>query len=481
MPLLTSFNLQCRNAPDRPALIEGERRMSYREVMLSTERLAAHLAAWLEPGSRVALAMDRGIDAVIAILSVLRCDACYIPLDIKNPARRLRFIVDNAVVHCIIGRGNPPEWLDTPALWLDIDRLPESAQSYYPPAATDPEALAAILYTSGSTGTPKGVALSHRALHNFADWAARTFKLNADDRIASLAPFHFDLSVFDLFSSLSAGASINFVPAGLTLSPSRLTAWLREQRITVFYTVPSLLGFIVLKGGLTEQPLPDLTTLLFAGEVFPTPQLKKLCELLPDTDFYNLYGPTETNVCCYWPVDRKRLANEQPIPIGHPACGSELKIDTETGKLLVKSANNLSGYWQQGQLTEALEDGGYYRTGDKVSLNERGEYCYHGRLDRMLKCSGYRVEPAEIEALLMQCPEVAHCAVVGISDSASGQRPAAALVLHPGGQLNAIVKTVKQALPVYMQPCRFSVMDTLPLLDNGKTDYQILQRQLERY
>ncbi|WP_341327194.1 amino acid adenylation domain-containing protein [Methylotuvimicrobium sp. KM2] len=482
MPLLTSFDLQCRNAPDRPALIEGERRLSYREAMLSSERLAAHLAARIEPGARVALALDRGIDAVIAILSVLRCGACYIPLDIKNPARRLRFIIDDAVVHCIIGSGNPPEWLDTPALWLDIDRLPDIATPpIKPQSAIDPETLVAILYTSGSTGSPKGVALSHRALHNFADWAARTFKLNADDRIASLAPFHFDLSVFDLFSSLSAGACVNFVPAVLTLSPSRLTAWLREQRITVFYTVPSLLGFIALKGGLAEQPLPNLKTLLFAGEVFPTPQLKKLCELLPDTDFYNLYGPTETNVCCYWPVDRARLDVDQAIPIGHPACASELKIDAESCELLVKSANNLSGYWQQGRLTNALSDNSYYRTGDKVSLNERGEYCYHGRLDRMLKCSGYRVEPAEIEALLMQCPEVAHCAVVGISDSASGQRPAAALVLHPGGQLNGIVKTIKQTLPAYMQPCRFSVMDALPLLDNGKTDYQTLQRQLERH
>lgn len=239
MPLLTAFDRQCRNAPDRPALIESERRLSYREVRVNTEHLAAHLATRIEPGARIALALDRGIDAVIAILSILRCGACYIPLDIKNPAQRLRFIVNDANVHCIIGQGSCPDWLDTPALWLDIEQLPKPAKLVKPPVAIDPEALAAILYTSGSTGTPKGVALSHRALHNFADWAARTFKLKADDRIASLAPFYFDLSVFDIFSSLSAGASVNFVPAGLTLSPSRLTAWLLEQRITVFYTVPS--------------------------------------------------------------------------------------------------------------------------------------------------------------------------------------------------------------------------------------------------
>ena len=309
------------------------------------------------------------------------------------------------------------------------------------PAVVSAEALAAILYTSGSTGAPKGVALSHRALRNFADWAAYTFNISRCDRIASLAPFHFDLSVFDLFSSLSCGAAVHFVPAGLTLSPSRLTAWLCEQRISIFYTVPSLLSFIALKGSLTTTPLPDLKTVLFAGEVFPTPQLKKLCELLPTVDFYNLYGPTETNVCCYWPVDRERLQTDRPIPIGYPACGAVLKIDAETGELLVQSANNLSGYWHQGKLIAALSTDNTYHTGDKVSLNERGEYCYHGRLDRMLKCSGYRVEPAEIEAVLSQFPEVTSCAVIGITDSTSGQRPAAAVVLKSGSQTGSDSQT----------------------------------------
>ena len=480
MSLLSAFNRQCQGAPDNIAFVEGDRQLNYQQLIQHVSQLSACLTNTKNPYRRVVIALDRGIDAAIAILAVLGAGACYIPLDIKNPANRLNYIINDAVPQCIIGKGHRPDWLETSALWLDIDQTAFVQPSTSWLAEVDAEALAAILYTSGSTGTPKGVALSHRAMRNFADWAAYTFKISPYDRIASLAPFHFDLSVFDLFSSLSCGAAVHFVPAGLTLSPSRLTTWLREQRISVFYTVPSLLSFIALKGALTTTPLPDLKTVLFAGEVFPTPQLKKLCALLPAVDFYNLYGPTETNVCCYWPVDRDHLQTDRPIPIGYPACGAVLKIDAEMGELQVQSANNLSGYWQQGELIAALSTDNYYHTGDKVSLNERGEYCYHGRLDRMLKCSGYRVEPAEIEAVLLQCPEVTGCAVIGIKDSSSGQRPAAAVVLKPGAKLEAIVRPIKQNLPTYMQPCKFIVLDSLPYLSNGKTDYQTLHQQLEK-
>ena len=480
MSLLSAFNRQCQNAPNNIAFIEGDRKFSYRQIEQRASQLSACLATRENPCQRVVIALDRGIDAAVAILAVLGAGACYIPLDIKNPIGRLNYIINDAVPQCIIGKGRCPDWLETPALWLDIEQTAFTQQSTSWPAEVDAEALAAILYTSGSTGAPKGVALSHRAMRNFADWASCTFKISRYDHIASLAPFHFDLSVFDLFSSLSCGAAVHFVPAGLTLSPSRLTTWLREQCISLFYTVPSLLSFIALKGSLTTATLPDLRTVLFAGEVFPTVLLKKLCELLPAVDFYNLYGPTETNVCSYWLVDRNRLQADRPIPIGYPACGAVLQIDDETGELQVQSANNLSGYWQQGELITALSSDNFYHTGDKVSLNERGEYCYHGRLDRMLKCSGYRVEPAEIEAALLQLAEVTGCAVMGITDSTSGQRPAAAVVLKPGAKLATIVRLLKEKLPAYMQPCKFVVLDSLPYLANGKTDYQTLLQQLEK-
>lgn len=479
MSLLAPFHLQCKITPDNIALIEGERQLSYQQTQQQLNRLSNRLLSAESPCLRVIIALERGIDATTAILATLSAGACYIPLDIKNPDSRLSFICSDADAQYIIGQGDCPAWVTNPQQWLDINQIAAAATTT-PTPKINPDALAAILYTSGSTGNPKGVALSHSAMSNFANWAADTFSVNDKDQIASLTPFHFDLSVFDLFSSLSRGATVHFIPARLTLSPSKLTHWLQENKISIWYTVPSILGFIALKGALNSTPLPDLKTLLFAGEVFPTPQLIKLCNLLPQVNFYNLYGPTETNVCCYWFVDLDRLNPDLPIPVGNPACGSKLKINAHTSELLVKSDNNHSGYWQQGQLITSLSSDDFYPTGDKVSKNEYGEYCYHGRLDRMLKCSGYRVEPAEIENIIQQCPEVEHCAVVGIKDSTSGQRPAAAVVLKDDSALTDIIKPLRQTLPAYMQPCKYLVLPSLPYLDNGKTDYQSLQKQLEK-
>lgn len=478
MPLLSSFYRQCTDTPDATALIESDRQVSYQQAQVLISQISTLLISKNDKCQRVIIYLDRGIDATIALLATLNIGACYIPLDLKNPSARLNFIIDDVDSQCIIGKGECPEWLIQSHLWVDIDQCPSTIE--YQPRKLSPESLAAILYTSGSTGSPKGVTLSHRAIKNFSDWAATTFNINKTDQVASLAPFYFDLSTFDLFTSLSCGATIHFIPAKLTFSPSRLTAWLSGHNISVWYTVPSILSFIGLKGSLDNTPLPHLKKILFAGEVFPTHQLINLCDQLPTVDFYNLYGPTETNVCCYWKVDRNRLHHDQPIPIGHPASDATITIDPNNHELIVKSDNNLSGYWQKGQLNPTLSIDGFYHTGDKASLNEYGEYCYHGRLDRMLKCSGYRVEPAEIEQIVLQCEEVEHCAVIGIKDSTSGQRPVAIIVLIDNASLTAVVNEIRQKLPTYMQPCQYVTLTSLPYLPNGKIDYPRLQQHVEK-
>jgi acyl-coenzyme A synthetase/AMP-(fatty) acid ligase len=257
-----------------------------------------------------------------------------------------------------------------------------------------------------------------------------------------------------------------------------LSAWLGEQAISGWYTVPSLLAFLAFKGNLAQTPLDSLRFLIFAGEVFPTPALVDLADSLPGTALYNFFGPTETNVCCYWPVARECLIADQSIPIGLPAAGCELHIDNATGELWVRGPTLASGYWGEGGLRLFLNQQGWYATGDRVS-QANGEYRFHGRLGRMLKCSGYRVEPAEIEAVVNALDGVRESVVAGVNDPAAGQRPALALVLKPEMGIAEIRKCLLQQLPPYMQPCRYLVLDALPRLPNGKLDYLRLQVLLE--
>ncbi len=476
--LITGFFKQSIIQPNQTAFRQEQSIICYSELASKVSAIAEFLTTQAPSHQRIGILMDRSIDAATVILACLHSGFCYVPLDINNPTARLDYIIKDADVCFVIGHGSKPDWIDDKQQWLVFNDLPAKATIVQPVKNFNPETLAAILYTSGTTGKPKGVALSHRAILQFSQWAADTFCIEKEDKIASLAPFFFDLSTFDLFTSLNQGATVHFVPQKLTLSPSKLTAWLKENEISVWYTVPSLLSFIALKGNLESTPLTRLRTILFAGEVFPTPQLIKLTHLLPDVAFYNLYGPTETNVCCYWPVDRTRLYPDQPIPIGKPACQAELKIAPDTHELLVKSKTNFSGYWQLGKLSKYQNPEEFYRTGDKVSVNTNDEFCYHGRLDRMMKCSGYRVEPAEIEQIINNHPGVEQSAVIAVKDPNSGQRPAAAVVLKNETTLHEVNHFLRKRLPAYMYPCKLIQMKTLPRLANGKTDLLSIEKEL---
>jgi len=473
--LLAPFLKQCRQQPDALAMQEQERRVSYRQLLQQAQTIAAALQTkGIQPGQPVAIHLDRGINAAIAVFGVLLAGACYVPLDLKNPAPRLAFIAADARVRAVLGLGSAPAWLDG-SLWLDVAGCSEAIPQ---PVEIPADSLAAILYTSGSTGQPRGVALSHGAIAAFASWAADLLALTPADRIASSAPFFFDLSTFDLYAVLGAGASLHFLPAGLTMAPARLSGWLKEQAISGWYTVPSLLAFLTYKGNLAQTPLDALRFLIFAGEVFPTPALMDLAANLPATDLYNFFGPTETNVCCYWPVARERLVAEQTIHIGQPAAGCELQIDAETGELWVRGPTLASGYWRDGCVQSFLNANDWYATGDRASL-ENGEYRFHGRLGRMLKCSGYRVEPAEIEAVVNAIAGIKGCAVIGIDDPTAGQRPALAVSLESQTTIAEIRKTLSRQLPAYMQPSRYLVLEELPRLANGKMDYSQLSVLLE--
>ena len=467
--------------PRQVLFAEAGRQLDAHELYARAANLAAQLRArGIGSGSNVALYLPRGLDAVVAVYGILLAGACYVPLNNCCPGDRNRFIIRDAGCRCIIVNDTVPSWIANAGLdTLNVTTVPD-----LPPVADavpvhNTEERAAILYTSGSTGQPKGVVISQRAIAAFSSWGVSTFGLNRNDRIASLAPFNFDLSLFDLFAATAAGAATYFIPEELKLAPARLVDWLRQHAISTWYTVPSMLGLVTLKGGLDKQGLPRLRQVLFAGEVFPTPRLQQLCTLLPDTGFYNLFGPTETNVCLYWPVDRQRLVGILPIPIGGPACQTALAIDPEQGELLVKGPCLMSGYWQAGMTVPALDAQGWFHTGDRVTVNVAGEFEYHGRLDRMIKCAGYRIEPAEIEQVLRAAPGVLQAAVVGVPDPLSGTRIAAAVAVE-GANRSSLQAHASRQLAAWMRPSFYLLMKDLPFLPNGKTDYQGITRAIER-
>jgi len=471
--LLQGFLRHCEAAPEALALTEAGREVSYGGLLAAAEAVAQALRSrGAEPGQRVAICLDRGIDAVIAVFGSLLAGCCYVPLDIRSPPARLRRMLEDAAAARVIGAGDAPDWLEN-ARWLDLNtaRLPSlTGFERKPVEASEP---AAILYTSGSSGTPKGVVLSHGAVQAFAAWASDLLALRPEDRIVSSAPFFFDLSTFDLYAVLGRGASLHFLPSGLTLAPARLSAWLREHAISGWYTVPSLLSFLAYKGNLPDTPLDALRFLVFAGEVFPAQALMALAEALPEVRLYNFYGPTETNVCCHWQVERSRLRPDQAIPIGFQAAGDELRL--VDGELWVRGPTLASGYLSGGRVQALCDAEGWYATGDRVSLGPDGAYRFHGRMGRMLKCSGYRVEPAEIEQAALRVAGVRACAAVGIDDPAAGQRPVLALCLESPAVLVEVRTMLKQQLPAYMQPVRWLLLDELPRLPTGKLDYARLK------
>lgn len=456
-----------------PFLIEEESTLSFEATCQKIYSLSKVLLSYqIDKGDRVALLLERGIEATIVIYSILSIGAVYVPLNKNDPTERLNFIITKTGTKLVIGKGIKPTNLQV-KLWYKInldDFVCKSNLLNFWNFIRYNE-IACILYTSGSTGVPKLVALSHKAMIAFADWSGKIFNISHNDSIANLAPFSFDLSVFDLFTSLRFGSKLVFMPQSITMSPLLLSKWLQKNNITVWYTVPRILSFWANKGNLKNfKNYLKLRLIMFAGEVFPTVDLFKLVNLLPKVDFYNLYGPVETNVCSFWPVDLNRVKTLEPIPIGFPACNNELIIDNVNNELLVKGPTLMLGYWDN----HLKKHEGWHRTGDCVEINEKGEYLYKGRKDRMFKYFGYRIEPEEIEAAFIGVPQVKECVVLCVNKGTQ-QLLVACIVFFQELKKSELVQKIKDLIPSYMIPTHFIKFKKMPSLINGKKDFKKIE------
>ena len=505
--------------PDRPAVRDRGRELTYAELDDRASRIAALLRALgVAPGDRVGIYLDKQAQALAGIYGVLKAGAAYVPLDPQAPTARTGYIAgdcgirvlltgvekakgwealvqDGAPLEALVvlndsGNGalQPPEGV-TIVRSADVD-----AQAPAEAAAVDPDDVAYILYTSGSTGSPKGVVLSHRNALTFVDWAVECFEVGHEDRLSSHAPLHFDLSIFDLFAAGHTGAAVVLVPAIDAMFPRSVSRFIADNEITVWYSVPTALSALATKGGLAGGEFPHLRTVLFAGEVFPTKYLRQLMGLLPHVRFYNLYGPTETNVCTYHEVATPPASDTEPIPIGKAIANVDVFALTDkgtvaapgaVGELLVRGPSVMQGYWGDRERTDRMlvpdPLGGVervYRTGDLVQEGEDGAYLFLGRRDSQVKSRGYRIELGEIEAALNAHPAVVECAVLAIPDELVTNRIKAAVALRdtvPDGEL---ARFCAERIPTYMVPEAFQLFDSLPKTSTGKMDRETLRGSL---
>jgi amino acid adenylation domain-containing protein len=500
--------------PDAPAIVDGTRTLTFTELDSAANRVANLLLdLGVRRGERVVLYLDKSLESVVSIYGVLKAGAAYVPLDPQAPASRLGYIAKDAGARVLITGA------EKRAAWEEISRAAPELRSIVVMNSDHTEApvgieavgasqlatfhdmppqrrivdsdLAYILYTSGSTGVPKGVMLTHRNCLAFVEWAAEEFGISANDRLSSHAPLHFDLSTFDLYAAALASAPVVLVPAGVSVFPSEVRSFIETAGITVWYSVPSILTMLVLRGGLTQGDFSSLRTILFAGEVFPTKHLRRLMELLPHVRFANLYGPTETNVCTWWDVE-PLTDDAADIPIGRPIANVDTFAVTEDGRiapqgevgeLYVRGPTVMQGYLGDLQKTGSrlvrnpfgdVLDQLVYRTGDLVQEEPDGSYRFLGRRDEQIKSRGYRIELGDVEAALYGHPAVAECAVVAVPDELITNRLEAYVVLREEVSKGDLLASCAERVPSYMVPGELKFAEALPRTSTGKVDRRAL-------
>jgi amino acid adenylation domain-containing protein len=493
---------QAQARPERVAVVCRGERLTYGELEALSNRLARALrAAGCGSGERVALYLPKSPLAIAAMLGALKAGAAYVPMDPDSPAPRQARVLGLGDCRCLLAAGPvaprlreilaalPPHarprlgWLDgappaDPAPDFGLRELASQPGSSPPRAGARAE-LALILFTSGSTGLPKGVMLTHAGIGHFLRWARAHFDLTSADRVSQHAPLRFDISTFDIYGALGAGAELHLVPPELNLLPHKLAQWMREARLTQWFSVPAVLTLMAKFDVVRPGDFPELRRVLFAGEVLPTPTLMHWMQRLPHARFTNLYGPTETTISSsYYDVPRCPEDARAPIPIGRPIPGEELRV--LDGELCIGGAGLSPGYWRDAQKTAAafVPDPAnprrrLYRTGDLARLGEDGLLYFLGRADTQVKSRGHRIELGEIEAALHAQTGLRESAVVALpSGGFEGALLCCAFVAEPGRGASAqsLRAALARELPAYMLPARWLACEALPKNESGKID-----------
>ncbi|MGD1424879.1 amino acid adenylation domain-containing protein [Mycolicibacterium septicum] len=474
------FAAQVVRAPDAVAVRFDGRSMSYRELDEASNRLARLLISeGAGPGRSVGLLAGRSVDAVVAILGVLKSGAAYLPIDPAVPDARVEFMLADAGPVAVLTTVELVGRLGgcgVPVVAFDDGRI--DAQPSTPLPFPAPDDLAHIIYTSGTTGVPKGVAVTHQNVTRLFDGMDVGIEMGPQQVWTQCSSLAFDYSVWEIWGALLHGGRLVVVPESVTRSPQELQALLVEERVTVLSQTPSAVGV------LDPVALDSVSALMVAAEACPPDVVDRWA---PGRVMINGYGPTETTV--YATVSKPLVAGSGVVPIGVPVPGAGLFVldrwlravpQGVVGELYVAGRGVSAGYLGRAGLTASrfvpcpfgAPGARMYRTGDLVSWGPDGQLQYAGRADDQVKIRGYRIELGEVQTALADVGGVQQAVVIAREDHPGDKR----LVGYITGTADpAEVRTaLAQRLPAYMVPAAVVVLDALPLTVNGKLDKRAL-------
>ncbi|MBW8848811.1 MAG: amino acid adenylation domain-containing protein, partial [Burkholderiales bacterium] len=498
------FESQAERTPEATALVFEDDSLSYAELNAQANQLAHHLIALgVQPDTRVAIALPRGIEMVMALLATLKAGGAYVPLDPNCPAERLAFMLADSAPRVLVTQSGVRATLGELPSSLAVLALdaPDRPWEAGPAVNPDPRTLgltsahlAYVIYTSGSTGRPKGAMNAHHAVVNRLLWMQQAYGLGCHDAVLQKTPFGFDVSVWEFFWPWLNGARLVLARPGGQRDAHYLVDLIEREQLTTLHFVPSMLSAFL--GALPEGGCASLRRILCSGEALGAHEVRMVHERLPQAPLYNLYGPTEAAV----DVTACEPQPGAPVTIGAPIANTRIYVlDAQgqpvplgvAGEIHIGGVQVGRGYLNRPELTAerfvpdpfAAEPGArMYRTGDlgrwRIDPHGDGTIEFLGRNDHQVKIRGFRIELGEIEARLREHPGVREAVVLAREDEPGHPRLVAYVVGEPA-QPEALPETLRthlaSALPEYMVPAAYVGLDALPLTPNGKLDRRALR------
>lgn len=490
--VLEWMNETVSKIPKQNAIIDQEETITFQDYKAKALGIAERIIGMkYGPRKPVVVYLPKSAKVLQSFIGVAYSGNFYSPIDVGMPATRVNKILDILEPGLVITTHELEDTFSDFSFngeYIYYDDVLPLNYSDKVRKITDSiidTDLLYVLFTSGSTGTPKGVSISHGSVIDYIDWVTGTFEITETDSFGNQAPFYFDNSILDIYSSIKTGATLNIIPQRLFSQPVRLLEYLKEYKISTIFWVPSALIVVSKLKALKNIDLSDtLKRVLFCGEVMPNKQLNIWRSYLPNVLYANLYGPTEiTDACTYFIVNRE-FKDDEPLPIGYPMNNTDIMVLDENdvlvteegivGELCVRGTGLSKGYYRnltktkeafvQNPLNDTYEEK-IYRTGDLVEYNSQHELIYLSRKDFQIKHMGHRIELGEIETAVSSFSEISLCCCLY-----DDIRSRIVLFIDCEITKEAINERLKTMLPDYMLPGKVIVITDMPINANGKID-----------